>query len=138
MLIDYNDTKKVLTNGELDNKFYVITSGKENYIHFVNLPTYADVVRYSNHAGKHKLEAEYDSDKNNLIIRCSSRAAVKRYYDGMAYIAEGKNRMGCSESWYDPYYAITQTFDADTVDKMEDEELENLVKLAEAIQGALY
>lgn len=138
MLIDYNDTKKVLTNGELDKKFYMITSGKENYIHFVNLPTYADVVRYSNHASKHKLEAEYDSDKNNLIIRCPDRVAIKRYYDGMVYIADGKNRMGCSESWYDPYYAITQTFDADTVDKMEDEELSNLIKLAEAIQGALY
>ena len=138
MQIDYNTDQKVLTNGELDNKFYLITSGKENYIHFYHLPTYADVVRYSNRAGKHKLEAEYDSDKDVLTIRCPDRIALKRYYDGMAYITEGQNRMGCSESWYDPYYAISQTFDADTVDKMEDAELENLIKLAEAIQGALY
>ncbi len=138
MQIDYNADQKVLTNGELDNKFYLITSGKENYIHFYHLPTYTDVVRYSNRAGKHKLEAEYDSDKDVLTIRCPDRVALKRYYDGMAYVAEGQNRMGCSESWYDPYYAISQTFDADTVNKMEDEELENLIKLAEAIQGALY
>ena len=134
MEIDFNTDKKVLTNGELDNKFYLITSGRENYIHFYHIPSYEDVVRYSNRAGKHKLEAEYDSEEDILTVRCPNRVALKRYYDSMAYVAEGN----CSENWHDPYYAISQTFDADTVDKMEDDELNNLVKLAEAIQEALY
>ena len=29
MEIDYNTTNRVLSNGELDNAFYAITSGKE-------------------------------------------------------------------------------------------------------------
>lgn len=138
MEIDYNTTNKVLSNGELDNAFYAIKSGKETCIYFYHIPTYKDVVRYSNHAGKHKLEADYNQDKDILIVRCSDREALNRYYNNTAKVAEGKNRMGCSESWYDAYYAISQTFTADEVDKMDDKELANLVKLAEEIQGALY
>ena len=138
MEIDYNTTNKVLSNGELDNTFYAITSGKETCIYFYHIPTYADVARYSNRAGKHKLEAEYNQERDILTIRCPDRVAINRYYNSTAKVAEGKNRMGCSESWYDPYYAISQTFTADEVDKMDDKELENLIKLAEEIQGALY
>lgn len=138
MKIDYNTTNKVLSNSELDNVFYSITSGKELYIYFYNIPTYVDVARYSNHAGKHKLEAEYDQEQNVLTIRCPNRVAMNRYYNNTAKVAEGKNRMGCSKCWYDPYYAISQTFTADEVDKIDDKELEDLIKLAEEIQEALY
>lgn len=138
MKIDYNTTNKILSDSELDNVFYAIVSEKELYIYFYNLPTCADVVRYSNRAGKNKLEAEYNQEQNVLTIRCPNRVAMNRYYNNTAKVAEGKNRIGCSESWYDPYYAISQTFTADEVDKMDDKELEDLIKLAEEIQGALY
>lgn len=49
-----------------------------------------------------------------------------------------RNRMGCSENWYNPYYAITETFDMEEILKMPDIEVEHLVELASFIAEALY
>jgi len=49
-----------------------------------------------------------------------------------------RNSMGCSENWYNPYYAIKMTFDLDTLEKMSETELNNLIKLAETISEGLY
>lgn len=49
-----------------------------------------------------------------------------------------KNSMGCDESWYNPYYAIKQTFSIEEIEQMSDREIENLIKLAEKIEQALY
>lgn len=48
------------------------------------------------------------------------------------------NRMGCSENWYNPYYAITQTFSVSEIGIMADEEIDNLVRLAQNISDYLY
>ena len=48
------------------------------------------------------------------------------------------NRMGCSESWYNPYYAIKETFSLEEVQAMSEREVENLVKLAWNISEGLY
>lgn len=50
----------------------------------------------------------------------------------------GRNRMGCSENWYDPYYAISQTFNDEELDRMSEKELDNLIKLADSMSDALY
>jgi hypothetical protein len=49
-----------------------------------------------------------------------------------------RNSMGCSENWYNAYYAIKETFSIDEIQNMSEKEIENLVKLAEAIGEALY
>lgn len=49
-----------------------------------------------------------------------------------------RNRMGCSEAWYDPYYAIKQTFTTTEIEKMSSHEIANLVKLAKQIAEGLY
>ena len=49
-----------------------------------------------------------------------------------------RNRMGCSENWYNAYYAIKETFSIDEIQRMTDKEIENLVKLADEIGMALY
>ena len=49
-----------------------------------------------------------------------------------------RNRMGCSENWYSPYYAIKETFSIDAIQSMSDKEIENLVRLADEIGMALY
>lgn len=51
---------------------------------------------------------------------------------------KAQNIMGCSENWYNPYYAIKQTFTYTELEKMSENELNDLVKLAEAISGGLY
>lgn len=48
------------------------------------------------------------------------------------------NRMGCSENWYNPHYAIRNTFSKEELENMTESELNNLVKLAKNISEALY
>ena len=49
-----------------------------------------------------------------------------------------RNRMGCSENWYNPYYAIKMTFSMEEIESMSEGELNNLVKLGENISEGLY
>ena len=49
-----------------------------------------------------------------------------------------RNRMVCDENWYNAYYAIKETFSIEAINAMSDNEIENLVKLADAIGEALY
>ena len=49
-----------------------------------------------------------------------------------------RNSMGCSENWYDAYYAIKMTFSMEEIENMSENELNNLVKLGDAISDGLY
>ena len=49
-----------------------------------------------------------------------------------------RNSMGCSENWYNPYYAIKMTFTMEEIESMSEGELNNLVKLGENISEGLY
>ena len=49
-----------------------------------------------------------------------------------------RNLMGCNDSWYNPYYAIKQTFSIEEIEQMSDREIENLIKLAEKLEEAFY
>ena len=49
-----------------------------------------------------------------------------------------RNRMGCDESWYNPYYAIKETFSVEEIESMNEKEVDNLVRLANNIADALY
>ena len=51
---------------------------------------------------------------------------------------KARNSMGCSENWYNPYYAIKETFSKEKIENMSDSEIENLVELANEIGLALY
>lgn len=51
---------------------------------------------------------------------------------------DARNRMGCSENWYNAYYAIKRTFSLEEIWHMADREIENLVRLANEIGEALY
>ena len=129
---------QVFNNRFLDEKFLMLKNGPDTYVAFLNISKPELICAYSNRAGKHNLNVEYDENSEILTCRIPDREAINRYYEGLSKPKEGKNRMGCSESWYDPYYAITQTFTKDHIDMIEDEDLLDLVKLAENIQSALY
>jgi lysyl-tRNA synthetase class I len=49
-----------------------------------------------------------------------------------------RNSMGCSENWYNSYYAIKMTFTMEEIESMSEKELNNLVKLADNIEENLY
>ena len=49
-----------------------------------------------------------------------------------------QNIMGCSENWYNPYYALRETFGTDKLEEMTEKELNNLITLAMNITEYLY
>ena len=49
-----------------------------------------------------------------------------------------RNSMGCSENWYNSYYAIKMTFTMEEIESISEKELNNLVKLADNIEENLY
>ena len=53
-------------------------------------------------------------------------------------LVPGRNRMGCDENWYNPYFAIKETFDLQYIQLMTIQEVNDLVKLARTIGDALY
>ena len=53
-------------------------------------------------------------------------------------LTDTRNSMGCSENWYNPYYAMKETFTKEEIDNMPDKEIDNLIKMAENIMEALY
>lgn len=50
----------------------------------------------------------------------------------------GRNRMGVSESFYDPYYLIKSCFTLDQLEAMSEETLGNLLQLAEYAVDVFY
>ena len=67
------------------------------------------------------------SEKKNLIE-----------YINNPVTTDARNSMGCFENWYNPYYAIKQTFSLNEIQNMTDKEVERLVRLADEIGMALY
>ena len=53
-------------------------------------------------------------------------------------ITTARNSMGCSENWYNFFYAMKQTFTIDEIKNMTDRECELLNKLASNIMDNLY
>jgi len=49
-----------------------------------------------------------------------------------------QNRMGCSENWYSPVYAIKKTFTIEELKEMTEKEIENLIKLVANISDGLW
>lgn len=53
-------------------------------------------------------------------------------------ITTARNSMGCSENWYNSIYAISVTFSMEEIEAMSENELNNLMRLANAIADGLY
>ena len=49
-----------------------------------------------------------------------------------------RNSMGCSENWYNSYYAMKETFTREEIESMSDAEIDSLIKLANNIAEGLY
>lgn len=53
-------------------------------------------------------------------------------------LVSARNRMGCDENWYNPYFAIKETFTIDEIEKMPESKISNLIRLAGKISEGLY
>ena len=85
-----------------------------------------------------RLDLCCDCYEQHLIIRRSDRDNLNYYYEQQFVPSNERNRMGCSESWYDCYFAITQTLTKEEIDNLDDKTIDLIVKCVAAVQGALY
>ena len=76
---------------------------------------------------------EYRKYKGEYMTKEEILNAVATVEDTCA-----RNRMGCSENWYNVYYALKHTFTSDELKAMTEEELNHLVRLGDAIAEGLY
>ena len=53
-------------------------------------------------------------------------------------LTAASNSMCGSDNWYNPDYAMKETFTKEEIENMTDKEIDNLIKLAENIMDALY
>lgn len=58
--------------------------------------------------------------------------------NAIANTTTARNRMGCSENWYDPHFCLGQTFTKEELESFSEEELERMLKLASTIGEGLY
>lgn len=66
-----------------------------------------------------------------------SKADLLKYLDSPS-LSAARNSMGCSENWYNPFYAMMETFTREEIEAMSEQEVSNLLKLAERISDGLY
>ena len=72
------------------------------------------------------------------FISINDKECLIKYFEDVQEPSTARNRMGCSENWYDPFYAIEETFTKDEIEAMSDNEINNLFRLAGNIQEGLY
>lgn len=72
------------------------------------------------------------------LVQVTSRESLIRYMEEDQVSDLGKNRMGCSESYYDPFFVIKKTLSLDTVKAMPEDELGRLLGCLNTMSEGLY
>lgn len=100
---------------------------------------------YENGCGNSNDSAENNFNKVYKIIKekfhaypVSDKEMLLKYIETTQEVNNNINRMGCFESWYDPYYAIKQTFTKEEIEAMDEDRINDLLRLACNIQEGLY
>lgn len=78
-----------------------------------------------------------DRNGYEFLDLCPVKEKLLKYIEHPE-ITTARNRMACSENWYDPVYAISKTFSKEEIEKMSEYEISNLFKLAGNISEGLY
>lgn len=130
----------ILSYDEFHEWTKYIHDHRTNYIHFYypkdESNKIAMKIAYQAYADREGLC--YEFNESVMTIRRAHRETIDLYYQDKFNPPAGRNRMGCSEAWYDCYYAITQTLHPHVVDNMSDEALDALIECVCAVQEALY
>lgn len=82
-----------------------------------------------------KYGEEYNSLVEKVYAITPRRNVIKGSRQGFT---RARNSMGCSENWYDPDYAIANTFTDEQIDNFSDETLEALLTLGQSLSEAFY
>lgn len=142
-MIQYLENKCIFTNKYFKNEYgteFNICADDCGYWCFIN--------------NSKKPDIHYEKDDDIFVNFDSCFEVVKEKYGELTLITDKekileymkddqtldccKNLMGCLEGWYDPFYAINQTFKISDIELMTDAEINNLLNLAINIQSNLY
>lgn len=63
---------------------------------------------------------------------------LQKINDSTKKPAEGRNSMGCSESYYNEFYSVGQCFTKKELEAMDIKALKNLLKLAKLLSDVFY
>lgn len=63
---------------------------------------------------------------------------LKKIKEALGNPAKGRNSMGASESYYDKYYMVGSCFTEEELNIMEENCIENLIKLADFASEVFY
>lgn len=85
-----------------------------------------------------KIAYDIVNEKYGNLTYITDKEKILEYINEIQEPSTARNRMGCSESWYDPFYAMKQTFTKEEIEAMSDDEINNLFRLASSIQEGLY
>ena len=114
---------------------------------YCNVLTIPDFSRYSSDPYNRRLLDGISDERIDYLTRSSlinegrgnkKKLALLEFEYKDKPVNNMRNSMGCSESWYDPVYSITETFTKEEIEAMTEKEVVNLWKLAENIANGLY
>lgn len=110
------------------------------FLNFMNNDEFADYL-----CERYGYKKHIEEPIEHIWIYIHPDIVSKKFKEELKKIKEARNkqstsinRMGCSESWYDPYYAIAHTFDDETLATMSEHELYHLIELANKMSEAFY
>jgi hypothetical protein len=113
---------------------------------YCNVLTTPDFSRYSSDPYDRRLLDGISDERVDYLTRSSlineegdkKKLALLEFEYKDKPVNNMRNSMGCSESWHDPVYSITETFTKEEIEAMTEKEVVDLWKLAENIADKLY
>lgn len=123
----------------IDGNEFLISADNRGYMTKINEKPYEDGCGTSIGSIEENFNKACEIVKEKFhIYPVSDKEMLLKYIETIQEPDNRINRMGCSESWYDPFYAMKQTFTKEEVEAMSDDEINNLLRLACNIQENLY
>lgn len=116
----------------------IISNCSGNYI-----VTYSGLTMFNANNSRNAIEENFKeayekvSKKYNLTP-ISDKEKILEYFEKENKKLVTKNKMNCSENWYNPFYAIYKTFTKEEIESMSDNDINNLFRLVTNVQEALY
>lgn len=123
----------------IDGNEFLISADNRGYMTKINEKPYENGCGTSIGSIEENFNKAYEIVKEKFhIYPVSDKEMLLKYIETIQEPDNRRNRMGCSESWYDPFYAMKQTFTKEEVGAMSDNEINDLLRLACNIQENLY
>lgn len=107
-------------------------------MHYRNGSLVVEVYAWDHFVATIRTTVSENWDYEMELVQVTSRESLIRYMEEDQVSDPGKNRMGCNESYYDPFFVIKKTLSADAVKAMSEDELGRLLGCLNTMSEGLY